>query len=164
MAILEMLYHFREQQAQQRDLPVFKIVSDEALLALASAKPATLRDLTNINGIGHGLLDRYGTDLLKVIAQGHEAPLPKRPPPREQTDEVVQKRFDMLHTWRKERAVKRGVSSEVILSKDALWHLAQKPPRTREELEAIQSIGPWRARTYGDELLTVLASMEQHNK
>jgi ribonuclease D len=164
MAILEALYHFREQQAQQRDLPVFKIISDEALLALASAKPATLRDLANINGIGHGLLDRYGLDLLKVVAQGYKAPLPKRPPPREQTDDVVQKRFDMLHTWRKERAVKRGVSSEVILSRDALWHLAQNPPRTRDELEAIQSIGPWRARTYGEELLTVLASMEQHNK
>jgi ribonuclease D len=161
LAILEVLYQFRETQAQQRDLPVFKIISDDALMALASAKPGTLRELGSVPGIGHGLLDRYGADLLKVIKQGEAAPLPKRPPPREQLDEVVQKRFETLHTWRKERAIKRGVSSEVILSKDALWELAQHPPATREQLEAMKSIGPWRARTYGDELLAVLASLGQ---
>jgi len=160
IAILEILYQYREQQAQQRDLPVFKIMPDEALLNLAVKEPGNFKELADVPGISQHSIDRYGSDLLSLIKQGLQAPLPQRPTPRDQFDEVVQRRFESLHTWRKERAAKRGVSSEVILSKDALWELAQHAPQTLEELAAIRGIGPWRAQTYGDELLAILAALD----
>lgn len=160
IAVLEILYHYREQQAQQRDLPVFKIMTDEALLNLAVKEPSNFKELAEVPGISQHSIDRYGSDLLSLIRQGLQAPLPQRPAPRNQFDEAVQRRFDSLHTWRKERATKRGVSSEVILSKDTLWELAQHAPHTLEELAAIRGIGPWRAQTYGDELLAILATLD----
>ena len=71
------------------------------------------------------------------------------------------RRFDALHTWRKERGQERGVASDVIISKDALWELARKAPRTRAELEQIHTLGPWRTGAYGDEILQVIASAQE---
>lgn len=159
MAVLEALWHFREQQARQRDLPVFKIMSDDNLLHLAQTNARTVQELAESSNAGHGIIDRYGHDLLRVIAQGQQAPLPKRPQPREQLDEIIQRRFDALHTWRKERAAQRGVSSEIILSKNALWELAHKAPATLHALTALPTMGAWRATAYGEELLAVLASL-----
>jgi ribonuclease D len=127
---------------------------------LASLQPASPEELAEIPGIGQGLMDRYASDLLLIIRESHTSPPPTRPKQRHVQDEIVQRRFDVLHTWRKERAAKRGVSSEVILSKDALWELAQLAPKSRRELETIQSLGPWRLEAYGDELLAILASLD----
>ena len=65
-------------------------------------------------------------------------------------------RYDRLHTWRKERAKKRGVESDVILPRTALWDLARRPPHTRGDLAQIADFGPWRRDTYGDEILALL--------
>jgi hypothetical protein len=71
----------------------------------------------------------------------------------------VQNRYDRLHTWRKERAKARGVESDVILPRTALWDLARRPPRTRDDLARIADFGPWRRETYGEEIMTLLRTL-----
>ena len=66
-------------------------------------------------------------------------------------------RYDRLHTWRKEKARARGVESDVILPRTALWDLARRAPRTPDELAQIADLGPWRRETYGEEILALLA-------
>lgn len=160
IAILEALWNYREQQARQRDLPVFKIMSDDNLLRLAQSKARSVQELAELGEIGHGIINRYGHELMRVMAQGRQGALPPRPQPREQVDDIIQRRYDALHTWRKERAAQRGVSSEIILSKSALWELAHKAPTTFNALAALPSMGAWRANTYGEELLRVLANID----
>ena len=60
--------------------------------------------------------------------------------------------------WRKERARARGVESDVILPRTALWDLARRTPRTHDELAAIADFGPWRRATYGDEILALMGA------
>ena len=67
-------------------------------------------------------------------------------------------RFDRLHLWRKERALRRGVESDVVLSREAMWVLAEARPRTWDELALIKEIGPIRRQMYGAELLQLLSS------
>lgn len=160
LAILEAVYLYREHEAQERDLPVFKVLGDNALINIALAKPQTQDELQHVQGLTEGLIRQYGSGLLRAVQAGQHAELPARPRSRGQTDESVQKRFDALHVWRKERAARRGVSSEVVMPREALWELAEAAPRTRQELERIKSLGPWRAKTYGDELLQVLANVD----
>jgi ribonuclease D len=81
----------------------------------------------------------------------------QRAPQTDREPVDVQDRYDRLHTWRKERARKRGVESDVILPRTALWDLARRPPRTRGELAEIADFGPWRRDTYGDEILALLS-------
>jgi len=162
IAILRELYLFREKQAQARDVPVFKVMGDKTLMALARAIPRSLSELRRMRGISAVQVRRYGMGILKAIQRGLEAE-PPRPPRRvdPRPDEDVQRRYDALHTWRKERGLERGVASDVIASKDALWEIAYKAPQSIEELKAIDSLGPWRTEKYGHEILKVLANVEK---
>jgi ribonuclease D len=62
----------------------------------------------------------------------------------------VRDRYELLHQWRKTRAKARGVESDVIIPRDALWELARRNPRTTEALETIETLGPWRRGTTGE--------------
>lgn len=161
LAILRELYLYREEQARQRDLPVFKVMSDELLLILAAAAPRSL-DAVRQQRLSERQIQRYGDGILRCIQRGLRATPPAHPPRNNNhTSDVVLKRFDALHTWRKDRAVKRGVPSDVVMSKDALWELAQAAPCTQSQLATIRSLGPWRLKTYGDEILEVLSLVEK---
>ncbi len=160
-AILQELYIFREEQAQRRDLPVFKILGDATLVAIAGMAPASLDELGQIKGMSRGQVRRYGNGILKAVERGRNAPPPERPRDNgHRPDELTVRRYDLLHTWRKERAAARGVASDVVLSRDTLWELARLAPTTPEQLEQVLSLGPWRRKTYGDEILRVLASAQ----
>jgi ribonuclease D len=99
---------------------------------------------------------RYAQGLLAAIEEGLRAPGERAPKTEREPDEV-QDRYDRLHTWRKNRAKVRGVESDVILPRTALWDLARRPPRTRADLAQIADFGPWRRETYGEEILALLA-------
>lgn len=160
-AILRELYIFREEQAQQRDLPPFKVLSDKALVNIARSAPATPGDLERIEGIGAGHIRRYRQALLAAVHRGQSAPIPMPPAKEPPADPVIVDRYSALREWRKQRAQARGVESDVIISREALWALAQRLPATSEELRAITSLGAWRASQYGDEILEVLAQFRR---
>ncbi|HYO89871.1 MAG TPA: HRDC domain-containing protein [Candidatus Limnocylindrales bacterium] len=155
-AILRELYIYREEQARQRDVPPFKIMIDKALVGLAQAAPTTLADLEKVDGVGPGHVRRYGQGLLAAIRRGQAARMPVVPAREPPTDPVIVDRYSALREWRKARAQARGVESDVIVSREALWALAQRLPATPDELRAITSLGAWRASQYGDEILEVL--------
>ncbi|MBC6937563.1 MAG: ribonuclease D [Chloroflexi bacterium] len=155
MALLRELYLLREEIAEERDTPPFKVFSDSVLVGLALAAPYALDRLKGIPGMTRAQIERYGRRILQAIERGKRAPLPQ-PPPRPATNPVVAERYSALRAWRKTRAEARGVESDVILSKDALWLLAQRGPGHLDDLREIDGLGPWRIATYGQEILAVL--------
>ena len=98
---------------------------------------------------------RHGVALIAAVRRGQAAP-PARPPHFEREPDDVRDRYELLHQWRKTRAKARGVESDVIIPRDALWELARRNPRTAEALADIETLGPWRRGTYGAEILKVL--------
>jgi ribonuclease D len=158
-AVLRELYIWREREAERRDLPLFKVASDQLLLRLAQEMPRSHNDLRHQIGLTETQLRRHAAGVLRSIQLGLKAPIPKAPPRRNSYNHVVQ-RYEALHAWRKERAAQRGVESDVIMPKDALWELAEVAPRTMEQLAALRSLGPWKRRAYGAELLAVLTELD----
>lgn len=157
MAILQELYRYRDEMARRRDQPPFKIMGDRTLLELATLAPRRTQDIQGISGMSHAQIRRYGEGILQAVQDGLQARPPRRPPsPPRPTDAVIA-RFEALHTWRKKRAQRRGVESDVIVSKDALWALARLAPQSEDELERIQELGPWKTQMYGAEILSVIA-------
>lgn len=159
--LLRELYLLREKLAEQRDLPPFKVFNNNVLVAIARANPQNHHELRRISGMSAGQVRRYGDDLLAALARGRGAqlspPPQHRPPPQALTD-----LYTLLHTWRKERAQQRGVESDVIISRQALWALAsralaQDAPLTPADMAEIQGMGPWRLNAYGHELAQVIA-------
>lgn len=163
LAVLKELYQYREQQGRLHNLPVFKIMSEATLVELAAARPRSRDELVHLRVLSESQLRRYGSDTLACVQRGLKAKPPHPAHRQNGIDELTAKRFEALHAWRKETAARRGVSSEIIVSKDALWELALAAPRTVAQLEPLQFIGPWRRKVYGDEILKTLASVDNGN-
>lgn len=155
-AVLKAIHIYRDEEAQRRDRPLFKIFGDRTALELARRSPTNLSELAQVHGMTKGQVRRYGRRLLEVIRQGKRQPPPRYPRRGKRHPEDVMNRFDKLHTWRKQRAQARGVESDVIISRDALWEIARTNPQTQAELCRLENVGDWRCETYGDEILDVL--------
>ncbi len=154
-AILARLYTFRDREAQRLDRPPFKVLSNDALLLLAQKAPHRRGQLRYLTILGPYRFGRRAALLLEQIKVGETDALPKRRPvPRR--DPAYEQRYQRLRTWRKEKAQQRGVSSDVILSTEALRACARLDPHTERELAEVDAIGPWRRAQYGAEIITLL--------
>lgn len=156
MAILRELYLLRERLAEERDCPPFKVFTDKVMIAIAEMNIVTVDHLGDLKGFGASNARRYGRQILAAVERGRSAPLPRPPSRPPDIDPLVAERFTALRDWRRMRAEQRGVESDVIVSKDTLWGVAYKAPRTLDDLRGIQGLGPWRLQTYGLELLDVI--------
>jgi ribonuclease D len=112
--------------------------------------------LEKVKELSSKITRRYSGDLLQAIERGSKAKPPSPParPPR--IDPVIMERFNALREWRKARANARGVESDVIVSKDVLWVLAERAPANLNDMQGIPGLGPWRLSHYGDELLEII--------
>ena len=129
-AVLQALFAYREQQAERMDRPPFKVMGEATLMELARRAPRARR-----RSAGRARHDA-GADppprarrAARGRSRGSRAPAQRAPQADREPDEV-RDRYDRLHTWRKERARARGVESDVILPRTALWDLARRAPRT----------------------------------
>ncbi len=150
------LYLLRERLAEARDVPPFKIMTDKVLVAITRAVPTNSADLRDISGLSAGQVRRYGRELLDAINEGLRAKLPTPPAPEPPADPVVVECYAALREWRKLRALDRGVESDVIISKNALWMLAERAPDSLNEMDDVPGLGPWRRDVYGAEILDVI--------
>lgn len=160
LGILRELFHFRDMQARKEDKPPFKIMSEAALMSIALAHPASPRALAQLRGISDFIVRRYGASILAAVTRGQQSPQITPPHPRARNDSLMddaaRNRFGKLKEWRKARAAKRGVETDVIVSNDVLYAIARKNPRTIESLIEVSGLGPWKTREYGEEILSVL--------
>jgi ribonuclease D len=154
-AILRELYLFREHEARRRDWPPFKIMGDKTLLALAQAKPHRLHDLDHINGMTPLQIKRYGEGVIDAVTRGLSAPTPRVPrnwPP----DYGALNRYEKLRAWRRQVAAERGVEPDVVVCNAVLMAVAHRQPSTLQDLEGIEGLGPWKLKTYGEQLVEAL--------
>ena len=154
-AVLRELWTYRDRLARDRDVPVFKIVDDQILLALAQTMPKNPAALSEVAGMTPGLQRRFGQDLLDAVKTGAKAP-PARPPRQKRIPDVVVERYDRLRQWRKQVAERRGLPSDIIMPRDALWKIAQHVPRSSQALRELIQPLKWRAKQYGEEILALL--------
>lgn len=67
--LFEALRAWRKAQAKEADVAAFVIFSDATLRAVAAAKPSTRPELLAVHGIGAVKAQRFGGDLLRVVAE-----------------------------------------------------------------------------------------------
>jgi ATP-dependent DNA helicase RecQ len=49
-------------------VPAYVVFHDSVLQAIAAARPATIGELAQISGVGPAKLERYGDELLALLA------------------------------------------------------------------------------------------------
>jgi len=157
-AILRQLVVLRDREARRQNRPAFKVIGDKTLLQLATRAPHTPDQLHGLEGMTGGQIQRYGPALLEAIARGRKDPLPT-PPRRTQIDPDISARYEALRAWRKQAAAQRDVEPDVIVSNAVLMEIAQRRPRTFDQLPTLPWFGEWRRKTYGPALLHAIANL-----
>ena len=66
----EALRAWRLLEARRLGVPAFRIFSDQALRAIAQARPATAADLLAVPGIGLSAVEKYGRQIYRILGEG----------------------------------------------------------------------------------------------
>ena len=154
-AVLQELCKYRDEVARQKNRPLFKVISDHTLHAIASYSPNNMDELKGLPGMTQHQLNRHGKALLQAVERGLQAE-PVHRPHNARPDERFLGRLDALKQWRKQKARQLGVESDIILPRDLLHRLALQNPQGEQTLaECLQDV-PWRHKQYGEEILKVI--------
>jgi ribonuclease D len=131
-AVLHELAEYRQQEALRLDRPLFKVINDQTLLEIARSAPSNRDELSQIQGMSRGQVQRHGD-----AAERGQTWLASRTalPPR------TQARWRLPGTHGEPASVaqktrKIEVESDVVLP-DLLNALARQNPQDRTELEQI---------------------------
>jgi ribonuclease D len=154
-AVLFELCKYRDKVARSQNRPLFKVLSDQALLAIAQQSPLDLAGFNEIPRMSERQIRRHGRNLVQAVRKGlNRGPL--YPPKRKKPNGRYLNRIDILKRWRKAFAGKMGVNPDVVLPRDLLNSVAKKNPSCREELAEVFEAVPWRMEHFGDQIIAVL--------
>jgi len=68
-ALEEKLRAWRREEAGKLAVPAFCVIANRTLRAIASVRPATVKELLAIDGIGKTKAERFGADLCRICAE-----------------------------------------------------------------------------------------------
>ncbi len=154
-AILSKLADYRKERAKKADLPLFKIMGNRTLTAIAAFGPRRESDLQQIEGMSPGQIRRHGRALLQAVEAGSRAE-PIQRPKRGNYDEEFVDRLETMRNWRKLEGRKMEVESDVILPRDVMETIARQNPKDSGTLNEIMAELPWRLDRYGTDILDTL--------
>jgi ribonuclease D len=154
-SILEVLCHYREVQAQKRDVPPFKIINSSTLLDLARNPPESLDEMKLIEGMSETLVHRHGEELLKMIDKGKKSHSKARAF-HQKPDPLYLHRLELLKQWRKAEASSLAVESDVILPRELMDTIARENPQSLTQLGTIMKEDPSRFKRSGESILANL--------
>lgn len=152
--ILHELCLARERIAEKLDRPLFKVIGDHHLLLLAQNTPQKLTELTEM-GLSERQIHRIGRPMLEAIQRGQNSSL-VRATEIDRLPESVLNRLQHLKAWRKQTAIELKVESDVILPRITMQTIAERNPRSFDELASIMRESPWRLAHYGEGILNAL--------
>ncbi|WP_214369111.1 ATP-dependent DNA helicase UvrD2 [Pseudonocardia sp. H11422] len=72
--LLDRLKEWRASTAREQQVPAYVVFTDATLTAIAEQRPADPAALVGIPGIGARKLDRYGPEVLALVADGQDGP------------------------------------------------------------------------------------------
>ncbi len=153
LAVLRELHAFRDAQARARDVPAFRVVRDEALVALSRARPARAADLEGIPHLPQRLKREEGaTRLLEAVARGSDLPEMLLPDlakgVRQRRDRAFEGRVREIQKKRDALAAEVGIEPSVLASRSLLESLVRRLD-AGEPLEGAPGLRDWQARLLG---------------
>ena len=157
LAVFRELYIWRDRTAEALDRAAFRILGNEAMLALAERPPHDLRGLALVRGVGRDLTARRGPELLDAIQRGlalPESELPAFPrSPRHRPDPLFEGRLERLKTVRSTLAARLELAPGVLCPNWLLEAIARVGPASSDALARIDGIRRWQLKEFGGELL-----------
>jgi ribonuclease D len=138
---------WREETAQQRDMPRTRILKDDALLEIAAARPKTRPELERLRlWRRESRKADVATSVLAAVETGERTPAEDRPIPpevRQALPKGGQAMVDLLKVLLRARCDMMGVASKLVASVADLEQIAAG------ELEGAAVMTGWRRKVFG---------------
>ncbi|MEZ5744660.1 MAG: ribonuclease D [Sphingomonadaceae bacterium] len=151
---LKALAHWREIEAQDKNIPRGRIARDETLADIASHPPKKQADLAKVRGLSQGWKDNeIGKRLMRTLEQSEPLPedeLPKRAPRGAPLGKEGALVADLLKLLLKIRSREIDVASRLLARSDELEMLAAG---IRKGLPILES---WRFEQFGKDALDLV--------
>ena len=160
LAVLEALLQYRKTVAEKKDRPLFKIIGNDSILKIATARPATLRRLKGLKALSGRQISMYGNDLIQVVAGAlkiteNELPVYPRKTVSPIPSEVFE-RIKVLKSWRDSKAVALNMDSGMVCNNALITAIALKNPEDKKSMGTIKEMKKWQKTAFGREIITVL--------
>lgn len=162
LALLRELAHWRDEVAAELDRASFRVMPNEALLAIAGGATRDKDELRKMSGISPRLVDQRGDSLIAAVERGLAVPdkeLPKFPRGERRTpDPSFEARVDRLKQVRNRAAEQLGLDPGVLAPKGTLEAVARANPRDVRQLAAVSDVRQWQVEVLGKDFLSALAN------
>lgn len=166
LAVLRHIARVREDKARALDVPPYKVLAPDVLLAIAQTKPRSSAELARIKGAAQGRrAASIEGELLRAISAGVDDPhIPdedrvhlERPRLPSGLARQRRAREQRLSKWRRDEAQRRGVDEQVVLPGHCLQDLADLDGPTLEDVAKVPGLGAFRVERDGAALVAALA-------
>ena len=149
LSIIQQLAAWREQQAQDKDLPRNWIIKDEIMIDIARLAPQKIDALSAIRGMPPKTVERYGQKLIELVAAGAgREPQPLQARGRRERPGVQEEALaDILHAQLRLLAQQHAINSALIAGRKDLIALIRG--------EKTRLLSGWRREIAGEELLAL---------
>lgn len=154
LTIIAYLCKWRDGEAERLNRPPYKVVMDDVFVEIAKRPPEKKVDLSAA-GLSERQIRLWGEEILQTARLGMQAPLVQRKQAERKNDAVL-RRLEKLKAWRKQTGQKMQVESDIILPKPYLAILAERPPRSLDELKVVMKDSPSRFKKFGTQILKTL--------
>ncbi|MBM4343515.1 MAG: ribonuclease D [Deltaproteobacteria bacterium] len=133
----------RETMAQQEDAVPHFLVTDEALVALARAKPRTAKDIHADRRLQTRVIQKHADRWVQAVAHGLAHPLKRpagRPPPPPQLEAVASAAMLLVG----ELANASGIAPQLLTRRETLIDALREGPASCDELADHAGLHGWR--------------------
>jgi ribonuclease D len=160
LAALQLLHRWRDTVAARDDKAPFRIIGNDALVAVSRALPTTRSDLARIRELPSSLARRHGEALLDAVLRANaldERALPKlERKPRPQKDPGFDARLEKVKEVRNRIATELGLEPGVLGGRTTLEAVVRAKPASRAALEQIEELRRWQIDVLGEAFLEAL--------
>ena len=157
LAALRLLHRWRDTVAEREDRAPFRIIGNDALLAVSRALPASRTDLGHIRDLPSSLARRHGEALLDAVQRAKALPETDLPRlerrPRVHKDPGFDARLERVKAVRNRIATELGLDPGVVSGRTTLEAVVRARPANRTALEQVGEIRRWQIDVLGDALL-----------
>ncbi|MFZ5564349.1 MAG: ribonuclease D [Thermodesulfobacteriota bacterium] len=160
LAVLEALLLARQEIAQTRDRPPFKVMGNDALLKVAQERPRTRKALEAMGVFSKKQMPMVADGVLNAVARAMALPEDELPVyPRTRQPAIPRgsaRRIEALRKWRETAAARLDLDPGLVFPKSLVVAVAHKAPKTLKALGEIEGVRRWQVASLGEEILEVL--------
>jgi len=164
LAVLEHLLEVRLCQAEKKDLPPFKIMSNQSIMTMVQRRPASVEAILKYRALSPKQAGMYGQLCVKAIETALALPhreLPAYPRTRmpRKTSQVLG-RIDALKKMREAASRALAMEPGFLINNNMIAAVAADKPSSQEDLLQIPGMRNWQVEALGDRIMAAQSRVQ----